>query len=744
MVRIIRVWAEHFQGTCCQRFIFWFLPLFIIYAFLSSCSPDGSEIGTDSDWPVYLGDKFGSQYSKLDQINRDNVHALDVAWTYHTGDADTARNSQMQANPIIIDGVLYSTSPRLKVIALDAATGKAKWSFNPFPDTAEIVTWLNVNRGVSYWKDGKDKRILFTAGPALYALDAETGEPVETFGDGGKVSLKKGLDGRAENLYVVATSPGVVYKDLIIIGSRVSEGADAAPGDIRAFNITTGELEWTFHTIPRPGEFGYDSWENPEAWKEAGGANSWAGMALDEQRGLVFIPTGSASPDFYGGNRKGANLFANTLLALDAATGKRLWHFQTVHHDLWDRDLPSPPNLVTVTHNGRKIDAVAQTTKTGFVFLFNRETGEPLFPIDEKPVPVKSELEGEKVWAKQPVPVKPKPFVRHNFTEETINRFVPEAVQQDLIQQLNSLNRDHIFEPPSLSGTLMFPGFDGGAEWGGSAFDPKSGWLYVNSNEVPWVMTMVPTGAPAASNASSNTIETGRIAYRSYCISCHGSDRKGSGNNPTLIGVEKLYSPNEILDLINSGRRMMPGFQHLQENQKKAIINYLMDEVHFKIDTNSEAKEIKGDFDSSTPYAMTGYKKFQTPDGYPANNPPWGVLNAIDLNTGEFVWRIPLGEYPQLKEKGIPPTGTENYGGPVATAGGLVFIAATPDEKIRAFDKDTGELLWEHDLPAAGYATPSIYMVNGKQYLVISCGGGKLGTRSGDAYVAFSLPQERM
>ena len=742
MVRIICVWAEHFQDLYCRRFILWFFPVIIISAFLGSCSPDAAEIGTDNDWPVYLGDKFGSQYSKLGQINRDNVHTLDVAWIHHTGDADTARNSQMQANPIIIDGTLYSTSPRLKVLALDAATGKAQWSFNPFPDTAEIVTWLNVNRGVSYWKDAKDERILFTAGPTLYALDAETGEPVENFGDNGKVSLKKGLDGRAENLYVVATSPGIVYKDLIIIGSRVSEGADAAPGDIRAFNIRSGELEWTFHTIPRPGEFGYDSWENPEAWKQAGGANSWAGMALDEQRGIVYAPTGSASPDFYGGNRKGANLFANTLLALDAATGKRIWHFQTVHHDLWDRDLPSPPNLITVTHNGRKIDAVAQTTKTGFVFLFNRENGEPLFPIEEKPVPGESELEGEKVWSKQPTPVKPKPFVRQSFTEETINRFVPEAVQQDLIQELNSLNKDHIFEPPSLSGTLMFPGFDGGAEWGGSAFDPESGFLYVNSNEVPWVMTMVPTRAPAASIASSNTIEAGRIGYRSYCMSCHGPELKGSGNNPALIGIEKLYSPKEILDLINSGRRMMPGFKHLQENQKKAIINYLIDEVHFEIDINSEAKINSVNSDSSTPYVMTGYKKFQTPDGYPANSPPWGTLNAINLNTGEFAWRIPLGEYPQQKEKGIPPTGTENYGGPVVTAGGLVFIAATLDEKIRAFDKNTGELLWEYDLPAAGYATPSTYMVNGQQYLVISCGGGKLGTRSGDAYVAFSLPQE--
>ncbi len=724
-------------------FLKYILQFFFIIFFVSlfaSCSSE-QEIGSANNWMVSLGDKFSSQYSRLDQINRENVADLQVAWTFRSGDADTTANSQIQANPLIIDGTLYSTTPRLNVVALDAATGEQKWIYNPFPDTTDILTWLNVNRGVTYWENGDDARILFTAGPDLYALDASTGEPVESFGENGKTSLKKGLNGRAEDLYVVSTSPGIVYEDLIIIGSRVSEGSDAAPGDIRAFNVRTGDLEWTFHTIPQPGEFGYDTWEDPDAWQKIGGANNWAGMALDEERGIVYIPTGSASPDFYGGNRRGANLFANTLLALDAATGERVWHYQTVHHDLWDRDLPSAPNLVTVTHDGEEIDAVSQTTKTGFVFLFDRVTGEPLFPIEEKPVPTQSQLRGEYVWPTQPIPTKPEPFMRQHLADDEINPYVSDSIQQDLQLQLSILKRDHMYEPPSLEGTLMMPGFDGGAEWGGSAFDPETGLLYVNSNEVPWSLTMVPTET-GEDVSGGDTIAFGESTYMNYCIACHGPDREGTGNNPTLIGVDTLYTPSEMLELINTGRRMMPGFGHLSEARKRSVINFLIDETHFNIDLTSSDKQELTNESETTPYVMTGYRKFRTPEGYPASTPPWGKLNAIDLNTGEYVWQIPLGEYPALAEQGFPTTGTENYGGPVVTAGGVVFIAATLDEKIRAFDKKTGDLLWEYQLPVAGYATPSTYSVDGKQYVVIACGGGKLGTKSGDYYIAFALSEQ--
>lgn len=711
-----------------------------LLTFCLSCSP---EVDTSDyrSWEVRGGDATSVRYSSLDQVDTANVDKLEVAWSYSTGDADTAKNSQIQANSIIIDQTLYATSPSMKVFALNAATGEEQWVYNPFPDSADIVHWLNVNRGVTYWEDGEGKRILFTAGPTLYALDANNGSLVQSFGDAGKASLKQGLGERAEELSVTATSPGVIFEDLIIIGSRVSEGENAAPGDIRAFNVRTGELAWTFHTIPRPGEFGYESWDDPDAWKRIGGANSWAGMSVDHERGIVYIPTGSASPDFYGGDRKGKNLFANTLLALDATTGERVWHYQTIYHDLWDRDLPSPPSLVTVTHEGQEIDAVAQTTKSGFVFLFDRETGEPLFPVEEVEVPTNSNLDGEEVWSVQPMPTKPEPFVRQHMDTTDINPHVSQKVQAELKKQLLSLNSDHMFAPPSLRGTLMFPGFDGGAEWGGSAFDPETGVLYVNSNEVPWIMTMVPTDQYVDTSYSGqrSSFIAGEQAYMTNCMSCHGTDREGGGNNPSLLDVEERYSPEELLDLIESGRRMMPGFAHLSESKKKAIVNFIIGDEYYEVEEVSDKEEVT-DEESTSPYVMAGYKKFRTPEGYPANSPPWGTLNAINLNTGEQEWRIPLGEYPDLRDKGIAPTGTENYGGPVVTAGGVVFIAATLDEKIRAFDKRTGELLWEHDLPAAGFATPSVYEIDGKQYLVIACGGGKLGATSGDEYVAFALP----
>jgi len=706
-------------------------------------SSPGEATLTDTTWQARGGGPASIRYSSLRRIDTASVDRLERAWTYRTGDAQPEKNSQIQANPIVVDGTLYGTSPTLTVVALDAAAGTERWTFDPFPDSSDQNPALNVNRGVTYWRDGSDERILFTAGPTLYALDAETGTLVESFGDGGRASLKQGLGDRAEALHVSATSPGVIYEDLLIIGSRVSEGADAAPGDIRAFDVRTGERAWTFHTIPRPGEFGHDTWADPEAWTRVGGANSWAGMAVDPERGLVFVPTGSASPDFYGGNREGKNLFANSLLALDAATGERVWHYQTVHHDLWDRDLPAPPSLVTVTHEGERVDAVAQTTKTGYVFLFDRETGEPLFPVEERPVPTDDALPGETPWPTQPTPTTPEPFVWQQMGPDDVNPHVPDSVQAQLRTQLARLRSDHLFEPPSRQGTLMFPGFDGGAEWGGVAVDPATNVLYVNSNEVPWIMTMVPTGRQVAENASGPSdarFALGRRAYRTHCLSCHGPDREGGGSYPSLRNVERRYSPAAMLDLIENGRRMMPGFGHLPEAQRKALVNLLVDERHYAVDAETTASAAR-DESSSSPYVMAGYKKFRTPGGYPAVSPPWGTLNAIDLDTGEYLWRRPLGEYPALKKQGVPPTGTENYGGPVVTAGGLVFIAATPDEKIRAFDKRTGELRWSADLPAAGFATPSVYAVDGTQYLVVACGGGKLGAPSGDAYVAFALTE---
>ncbi len=682
--------------------------------------------GAGRDWAVCYGDKSDSHYSNLTEINKKNISQLALAWEYHTGDNVSDNRTQIQCNPIIVEGILYGTSPRIKVFALEASTGMLLWEFDPYPSEKYAK---NVNRGLTYWQDGNDKRILFTSGSGLFALNAETGELIKTFGNSGEVSLKEGLGDKAEMLYVVATSPGIVYHDLLIVGSRVSENMDAAPGFIRAFNIKTGKLEWVFNTIPEPGEFGYETWP-PDAFKTAGGVNSWAGMSLDEDRGIVYIPTGSASFDFWGGNRKGSNLFANCILALNAQNGKRIWHYQTVHHDIWDRDLPAPPNLLQVTHNGKKIDALAQITKSGLVFLFNRENGDPLFPIEERPVPA-SDLQDEEAWPTQPFPLLPPPFTPQVFTENQITDISKRS--HEYVSRIFSRTRSGTpFIPPSTQGTIIFPGFDGGGEWGGAAVDPNSSVLYVNSNIMPWILTMVEINQDKKENLGK-----GELSYKVNCANCHGTRLQGdpTGTYPGLKSVSDKYTDEEILELINKGIRIMPSFGHLPPGEKEALVFYL---TRQKPQQEEHIQDLEANKRAS-PYSHTGYNRFLDPDGYPAVKPPWGTISAIDLNTGTILWQVPLGEYEELTLKGIPPTGTENYGGPVLTAGGVLFIGASNDSFFRAFDKDNGEELWKYKLPAGGYATPSVYEAGGKQFVVIACGGGKMGTHSGDSYLAFTL-----
>ena len=698
-------------------------------------------VGTNekhTNWETYQGDSGRNQYSSLKQINKSNVGGLEVAWKYKTNDK-LRSNSQIQCNPIVVDNVLYGTSPSIKLFALNAATGELLWEFDP-----ELEFSPHVNRGVTYWESGNDKRIFFTAGSLLFGINAKTGKPVVSFGTNGVTSLKSGLGAWAADLYVISSTPGLVYKDYLIIGSSVSESAGAAPGYIRAFNARDGSVEWVFHTIPKPGEFGYDTWPE-DAYKRVGGANSWAGMSLDEERGVIYAPTGSASFDFWGGNRKGANLFANSIIAIEAETGKRVWHYQTIHHDLWDRDLPAPPNLVTVNHNGTTIDAVSQTTKSGHVFLFNRDTGEPLFPIEERPVG-KSDLIDEETWPTQPFPLKPPPFARQHFTEELITDISPEA--HEYVKAIWSTTRTgKQFIPPSTQGTMYFPGFDGGAEWGGASFDPTTNILYVNSNEMPWIQHMVELDLSMDKESRPKTIkDIGEKIYKSNCALCHGQDRKGntSGSYPSLVSVKDRISRDELITILKNGQGFMPSFGQLSNDKNDALIAFLFDEQV----NNDKKKLFDGYVDSllnemeenSFPYTHTGYNRFFDEEGYPAVKPPWGTLNAIDLNKGEILWQVPLGEFEELTKRGIPKTGTENYGGPVVTASGLIFIAGTMDEHIRAFDKDTGEEIWKHKLPAGGYATPSVYEVNGKQYVAIACGGGKMGTKPGDYYLAFALP----
>lgn len=686
-------------------------------------------------WEHYQGDPYRSQYSALDQINRGNVDQLEVAWIYDSGDPDTVNNrSQIQCNPIIIDDVLYATSPKIHLFALNAATGEELWRFSPF-GAGDGPTHLGVNRGVMYWEDGGERRVLFTAGDRMYSIDAETGRPDPEFGEAGSVDLREGLGEGVDSLFVNANSPGAVYKDVVIIGSRVSELADAAPGYIRAFNVRTGELEWVFHTIPHPGEFGYETWPE-DAWTRIGGANSWAGMSLDPERGIVYIPTGSPAFDFYGGNRHGKNLFGNSLLALNAETGERIWHFQLVHHDLWDRDPPAPPNLMTVTRNGERIDAAAQITKSGHVFLFDRETGEPLFPIVEQPVSP-STLEGEAAWPTQPFPLKPEPFARQFLSANELNHLSDDY--EELLERFMTVRSGGQYEPPSIEGTVIFPGFDGGGEWGGAAHDPNTGILYVNSNEMPWILTMIEL-------EGSETL-TGRRGgaqlYAMNCASCHGLDLEGdeAGIYPSLADVEERMTRDSVRHIIETGKGFMPSFGHIPDNEVNAIVAFLFGDEE-DAEPGHAAKDVPSSGDAPpVQYAHTGYHRFVDSKGYPAVEPPWGTFNAIDMNTGEILWKVPFGEDPELTARGVPKTGLENYGGPVVTAGGLIFIGATKDEMFRALDRETSEVLWETKLPAGGYATPATYEIDGRQYVVIAAGGGKMNTKSGDKYVAFALPE---
>src|SRR6266545_3710188 len=690
------------------------LPLLLIVA---GCTT--RETGTFG-WPTTGGEPGNSRYSGLDQINTTTVAQLRVAWVYHPGDLPPDGHGEIQATPIVVDGVLYGTTPKVAVIALRADKGTLLWRFDAFPNRP---TQPHVNRGVVYWAEGQDRRIFFSVDRRLYALDARTGRPIPTFGDSGSIDLGAGLSRDVGDAYLVATSPGVIYKDLLIQGMRVGEDEGSAPGDVRAYDVRTGAIRWTFHTIPHPGEFGYDTWP-ADAWQAAGGANSWAGMTVDTARGIVYVPTGSATPDFYGGARTGANLFANSLLALDAATGKRLWHFQTAHHDLWDRDLPAAPNLVTVTRGSARVEAVVQIAKSGFVFVFDRQSGKPLFDIQERAVPA-SDLRGEHVWPTQPFPVKPAPFAR-----QTVG--AADVTNQEL-RRFRTL-RHAFFAPPSREGSIVLPGFDGGGEWGGAAVDPETATLYVNASDVPWIAAMrevarLPpsTGAPRA----------GVTVYAAACAACHGANRRGRDSAPSLIGLAERLSKDEVRRTIDWGRGFMPAFAGLPAVEKRALVQYLGYELAAS-DTGGWAPPPQRA--TSAPYEFVGYERWRDSSGFPAIKPPWGTLSAIDLNTGEYRWRIPLGEFTALTARGIPITGTEQYGGPIVTRGGLVFIAATQEGKIRAFDKSSGGLLWEALLPAPGYATPSTFTVHGKQFVVVAAGGGKLGAKSSDAYVAFSLP----
>jgi len=671
----------------------------------------------NADWPAYGGGPADSRYSSLNQINTTNVAKLRVAWEYDTRDGA----GDPQTQPIETGGVVFGVTPGHKIIAINAVTGKLLWEFD------SGIEGRGPNRSVVYWAGGDQHRIFAAVKSFIYALDARTGKVIPSFGKDGRIDLREGLGREASKQSVVVTSPGIIYKDLLIVGGRYPEALPAAPGDIRAYDVRTGELRWSFHTIPHPGEPGYETWPK-DAWTYSGAANNWAGMALDEARGIVFVPTGSAASDFWGGDRVGDDLYANTLLALRADSGKLLWHFQAVRHDIWDRDFPSPPTLVTVKRNGQSIDAVAQATKQGWLYVFNRETGEPLFPIESRRYPA-SVVPGEVAAETQVLPTKPAPYSRQLLTESMLTNRTPQA-HEWAVEKFRTLRSEGQFIPFGLEKeTVIFPGFDGGAEWGGQAFDPETGLLYLNANDIPWTSRL----------AENKAGHSARQLYLTNCATCHGDSLAGAPPQiPALTNLAPRLDADKISAIIRQGAGRMPSFPDLKSEDVSAIAQYLL---------SGESKELtSADENRNTqPYRFTGYHKFLDPDGYPAVAPPWGTLNAIDVSTGEYAWKIPLGEYPALASQGIKNTGTENYGGPLVTRGGLVFIAATNfDRKFRAFDKRTGKLLWETLLPFSGNATPITYEIGGKQYVVIFANGGKAGRgpgKAGGVYVAFALPK---
>jgi quinoprotein glucose dehydrogenase len=671
-------------------------------------------------WQEYGGSPDSAQYSALKQINRSNVTQLEQVWFYPAGN----NGYRFGSNPIVVGGVMYVVGKNNAIVALDAATGKEIW-------VHEIGRVFSVShRGLSYWqsKDGKDRRILYTASYLLHALDARTGTLIESFGDKGGVDLRVGLGRDPNSIRLIASgTPGRVFEDLIIEGSATGEDYNSPPGDLRAYNVLTGKLVWTFHTVPHPGEMGYETWP-PDAWKYVGGTNTWSDIAIDEKRGIAYFPLGAPTYDFYAADRIGANLFSDCILALDARTGKYLWHFQTTHHDLWDYDLATAPKLLTIRHDGKLVDVVAQASKNGFLYVLDRVTGQPIWPIEERPVP-KSDMPGEQAWPTQPYPTVLPPFSRQSFTPDDVNPYIADPAEREKYRdEVKNSRNQGLYTPAFTENSIEIPGNNGGSNWGSGAIDPATATVYILSKDAPSMLKLEPqrqrirlTGPPAMQ---------GRIQYIQNCQVCHKPDLSSEPPAiPSLVGVVQRVGADHVRTAIHGGAAPMPAFNDLSTQDVDNVITYLTD-------PNAESAHISAELlgflnapaipaptvngNQITRY-WTGYGYMTSTDGLPAIKPPWSTLTAYDLNRGTMKWQIPYGGVTQMEAKGVNDTGGFwPRGGVAVTAGGLIFAPSKSDFTLRVYDKDTGKELWVKHLPAGPEGIPTVFEVDGREYVAIS------------------------
>ena len=706
-----------------------------------------SKSGAYSGWGDYNGTPDSAQYSSLKQINKSDVSQLQQVWFYPAGGA--AR--RFGSNPIIVHGVMYVIARNDGIAALDAATGKEIWYHDN--DSPRQIT----HRGLSYWesKDGSDRRLFFATDNILHAIDARTGKLIESFGDQGNVDLREGLGRDFSTIRQLESgSPGRIFEDLLIMGSATGEEYGSPPGDIRAYDVRTGKMVWTFHTVPHPGENGYDTWPK-NAWKYAGGTNDWGGMTIDEKRGIVYFPLGSSTYDFYGADRTGSDLFANCLLALDARTGKYLWSYQVVHHDLWDYDLTTAPKLLTIRHNGKMVDVVAAAGKTGWLYVFDRVTGKPIWPIKEQPVP-QSDMPGEHSWATQPVPTWPPPFARQKYTANDVNPYIEDPAERqtihDFIQNSNNLG---MFTPPSQRDTLEPAGNSGGSNWGAAAVDPTTGFLYERSKDEPTMLKL--ETKPPRRPLSGPPATQGHILYIQNCQMCHTAALTGQPPEiPSLIDVVSRIGPDRVRTTVQNGSSPMPAFPDLTSKDLDSLIAYLSDPstgtIPADVLARLNAPQVipKASFTNDNVRYWSGYGYMVAPDGLPDITPPWTTITAYDLNSGKIMWQVPDGGVTRLEAKGINNTGgIDPVGGIAVTAGGLIFSGMGSDSTIRAYDKDTGKVLWENKLPADPNGTPAIYEIDGREYVVFSADATHLPRgvqpapgENTQGYYVFALPQK--